>query len=66
MAKAAKLAATIEMSLAISQMKAFCSFFVNAIDYEVPDQDLDLDLETGELPPMPKSRFIMRNVRPRQ
>jgi len=50
--------------IAISQMKAFCSFLVNAIDYEVPDQDLDL--ETGELPPMPKSRFIMRNVRRRQ
>ena len=50
--------------IAISQMKAFCSFFVNAIDYEVPDQDLDL--ETEELPPMPKSRFIMRNVRRRQ
>ena len=50
--------------IAISQMKAFCSFFVNAIDYEVPDQDLDL--ETGELPPIPKSRFIMRNVRRRQ
>jgi fatty-acid peroxygenase len=37
---------------------------VNAIDYEVPDQVLDL--ETEELPPMPKSRFIMRNVRRRQ
>ena len=50
--------------IAISQMKAFCSLFVNAIVYEVPDQDLDL--ETEELPPMPKSRFIMRNVRRRQ
>jgi fatty-acid peroxygenase len=50
--------------IAISQMKAFCDFFANAIDYDVPEQDLEL--ETGELPPMPKSRFIMRNVTRRQ
>lgn len=47
--------------IAISQMKAFCRYLVNEIDYDVPDQDLEL--ETGELPPLPTSRFIMRNVR---
>lgn len=47
--------------IAIRQMKAFCRYLVNEIDYDVPDQDLELD--TGELPPLPASRFIMRNVR---
>lgn len=44
--------------------EAFYSFFANAIDYEVPDQNLDR--ETGGSPPVPKSRFITRNVRRRQ
>ncbi|MDD9723303.1 cytochrome P450 [Sulfitobacter sp. PR48] len=47
--------------IAISQMKAFCGYFVNSIDYDVPDQDLELD--TKELPPLPKTRFVMSDVR---
>ncbi len=50
--------------IVISQMKAFCDYFVNAIDYDVLDQDLELD--TGELPPLPKSRFILCNIKLRQ
>ena len=50
--------------IAISQMKAFCRYLVNDIDYDVPDQDLELD--PGELPSLPQNRFIMRNVRRRQ
>ncbi len=50
--------------IAISQMKAFCEYFVGSIDYDVPDQDLELD--PGELPSLPQNRFIMRNVRRRQ
>ena len=50
--------------IAISQMKAFCRYLVNDIDYDVWDQDLELD--TGELPLLPENRFIMRNVRRRQ
>lgn len=42
-------------------MKAFCRYLVNEIDYDVPDQELEL--ETEELPPLPRSRFIIRNVR---
>jgi fatty-acid peroxygenase len=45
-------------------MKAFCRYLVNDIDYDVPDQDLELD--PGELPSLPQNRFIMRNVRRRQ
>ena len=45
--------------IAISQMKAFCRYLVNDIDY-------DLELDPGELPSLPQNRFIMRNVRRRQ
>lgn len=47
--------------IAISQMKAFCEYFVGSIDYDVPDQDLEID--TKELPPLPKTRMILCNVR---
>lgn len=47
--------------IAISQMKAFCGYFVKSIDYDVPDQDSELD--TKEMPPLPKTRFVMSDVR---
>jgi len=45
--------------IAISQMKAFCEYFVGSIDYDVPDQDLEID--TKELPPLPKTQMILCN-----
>ena len=47
-----------------SLMKAFCAYFVSAIDYDVPEQNLDLD--TTDLPALPKDRFILTNVRRRK
>ena len=44
-------------------MKAFCRYLVNEIDYDVPDQNLKLD--TGQLPPLPKTRFTLRNIKRR-
>ncbi|NUH63993.1 cytochrome P450 [Sulfitobacter sp. S0837] len=50
--------------IAISQMKVFCRYLVNEINYDVPDQGSEL--ASGELPSLPKNRFIMRNIRRRQ
>ena len=50
--------------IAINQMKVFCRYLVNEIDYDVPDQGLELD--SRELPSLPENRFIMRNIRRRQ
>jgi len=49
--------------IAISQMKVFCRYLVNEVNYDVPEQDLELD--SRELPSLPENRFIMRNVRRR-
>ncbi|MBM9595136.1 cytochrome P450 [Roseitranquillus sediminis] len=49
--------------ITIELMKASCEFLANSMDYDMPDQDLEID--TRRLPAMPKSRFVMSNVRPR-
>lgn len=42
-------------------MKESLAFLANEITYEVPVQNLNYDL--GRIPAIPKSRFIMRNVK---
>jgi fatty-acid peroxygenase len=42
-------------------MKAAVDFLVHSIDYEVPAQDLSVDL--SRMPAIPASRFRIPNVR---
>jgi fatty-acid peroxygenase len=49
--------------ITIELMKVSCGFLAATVDYDVPDQDLQID--TARLPAIPKSRFMMSNVRPR-
>lgn len=45
----------------VAIVKAAVRLLASAMSYDVPDQDLSIDL--GKMPALPKSRFIMRNVR---
>lgn len=47
--------------IAVSLMKAGVDFLVNKIEYEVPEQNLDIDL--SRIPALPESRFIINNIR---
>jgi len=47
--------------ITLDLMKGAARFLASQLNYEVPEQDLQVD-ET-RLPALPKSRFIMRNVR---
>ena len=48
--------------VAIEQMKIATKILVSECDYTVPEQDLDLRM--GSLPALPKSNFIISDVRP--
>ncbi len=50
--------------IAIGLMKAFCGYFVSSIDYDVPDQELESG--AGDVPPLPRTGFVMRGVKRRQ
>jgi fatty-acid peroxygenase len=47
--------------ITIELMKTTLDFLVNSIQYDVPAQNLDVSL--SRLPTMPKSRFIISNVK---
>jgi fatty-acid peroxygenase len=47
--------------ITIRLMEMTLNFLVNSIDYDVPEQDLDVSL--SRFPTMPKSGFILSNVR---
>lgn len=42
-------------------MKGAVEFLVNGMAYDVPEQDLRIDL--SRMPAIPESRFVVRNVR---
>ena len=46
--------------ITIELMKVSCKFLTETIDYNVPDQDLEID--TRRLPALPRSRFVIGNV----
>lgn len=46
--------------ITIELMKVACDFLTKRLAYDVPDQDLRLDL--SRLPALPKSHFVMSNV----
>ncbi len=45
----------------IEQMKAVSRLLAREVRYDVPDQDLHIDL--GRMPALPRSRFVIRDVR---
>ena len=47
--------------ITIELMKVSCEFLAANIEYDLPDQDLQIDVT--RLPAIPKSRFVMCNVR---
>ncbi|KAA2237975.1 cytochrome P450 [Salinarimonas soli] len=47
--------------LLIEQLKTVVRGLTREMTYDVPDQDLGIDL--GRMPALPNSRFVMRNVR---
>tara|TARA_B100001123_G_scaffold441607_3_gene583174 strand:- start:1085 stop:2191 length:1107 start_codon:yes stop_codon:yes gene_type:complete len=47
--------------ITIELMKVSCRFLLTNIDYSVPDQDMKIDKR--KLPALPKSRFVMSNVK---
>jgi len=47
--------------ITIELMKVSCEFLAANIEYDLPDQDLRIDIM--RLPAVPKSRFVMCNVR---
>jgi fatty-acid peroxygenase len=47
--------------IAIALLKGAVKFLSREIEYEVPDQDLEL--QWSQMPPLPRSRFVIRNVR---
>lgn len=49
-------------TITIAIMKAATRHLLTAIDYDVPAQDLSIDL--SRFPPLPASRFVMAHVRP--
>lgn len=48
--------------ITIELMKVACEFLTEQIVYDVPDQDLRIDM--SRLPALPKSHFIISNVKP--
>lgn len=50
--------------LTIESMKQAVDFLINRITYEVPDQDLTFSL--SRMPTLPRSGFIMRNIKSQQ
>lgn len=49
--------------ITIALMKSGVYYLVNSIEYDVPEQDLSVDL--SRIPALPKSRFVINNVRQR-
>ena len=49
--------------ITVEIMKASIDFLVNGIEFEVPVQDLNYRLDV--MPTLPKSGFIMSNIRPK-
>ncbi|GGN98032.1 cytochrome P450 [Saccharibacillus kuerlensis] len=47
--------------LTIDAMRVALEYLANRIEYEVPEQDLDLSL--SRMPALPESHFVMKNVR---
>ncbi|MBM7571239.1 cytochrome P450 [Aquibacillus albus] len=47
--------------ITVEVMKTILDFLVNSIEYDIPNQDLNYSL--SEMPTIPKSGFIMSNVR---
>ncbi len=47
--------------MTLELMKVGLDYLVNKIEYNVPKQDLSLDL--SDIPSMPKSKIILDNVR---
>lgn len=47
--------------VAIEQMKVAVDVFVNQCEYDVPEQELDIEMD--RLPAIPRSHFILQNVR---
>ncbi len=47
--------------ITIEIMKASLDFLVNKVDFEVPEQDLSYSI--SRIPTLPKSGFIMKNIR---
>ncbi|MDB8801116.1 cytochrome P450 [Romboutsia sp. 1001216sp1] len=47
--------------ITIEIMKASIDFLINSIEFEVPDQDLSYSLE--RIPTLPKSGFVMNNIK---
>ena len=47
--------------ITIELMNVSCRFLLTNIDYSVPDQDMKIDKR--KLPALPKSRFVMSNVK---
>jgi fatty-acid peroxygenase len=50
--------------ITVEQMKAIARVLVREMDYEVPAQDLSIDL--ARIPALPRSRFVMTEVRVRR
>ncbi len=50
--------------IAMEQMKAAVDVFVNQCEYDLPEQDLAIDMR--RLPAVPKSHFVIENVRSTQ
>ncbi len=49
--------------ITIEVMKASLDFFVNMVDFDIPDQDVSYSLV--RMPSLPVSGFIMSNIRPK-
>lgn len=50
--------------IALELMKLATDFFTRRMTYEVPEQDLSIDW--SRLPALPRSRFVIRNIRENQ
>lgn len=50
--------------ITIEIMKASLNFFVNKIEYTVPEQNLSYDM--ARIPTLPKSGFIIKNIKQKQ
>lgn len=50
--------------IALELMKLATEFFTRRVTYEVPEQDLSIDW--SRLPALPRSRFVIRNIRENQ
>lgn len=49
--------------IAVELMKTACEFLVGRLVYKIPEQNLGIDF--SRLPALPKSRFIMSHVKPK-